>query len=95
MEKTGTLATQMGGRFWFCSITYPIIATEIGFGFASGDTIGTNHYAYQIINYLESRNISWIAWVFDPEWGPAMLKSWDNYELTEMGKYFKKAMSGK
>lgn len=23
------------------------------------------------------------------------LKSWDGYELTEMGKYFKKAMSGK
>jgi hypothetical protein len=32
--------------------------------------------------------------VFDPEWGPNMLKSWDTYELTESGKFFKKALHG-
>ncbi|HLX54179.1 MAG TPA: hypothetical protein VKR58_09565, partial [Aquella sp.] len=65
------------------------------FGLKPGESIGPNHYAYQIIQYLESRNISWTAWVYDPEWGPNMLKSWDTYELTEMGNFFKKAMSGK
>jgi endoglucanase len=79
--------------FGFAADNYPIIATEIGFGLRANDTIGPNHYAYQIIKYLESRKISWTAWVFDPEWGPAMLKSWDTYELTEMGKYFKMAMN--
>ena len=79
--------------FGFAASTYPIIATEIGFGLRPGETIGPNHYAYQIIKYLENRNISWTAWVFDPEWGPPMLKSWNTYELTEMGKYFKMAMS--
>jgi hypothetical protein len=38
--------------------------------------------------------MSWTAWVFDPEWGPNMLKSW-NYELTDMGKFFKEAMQAK
>jgi len=61
----------------------------------AGESIGPNHYAYQITQYLESRHISWIAWVYDPEWGPNMLKSWNGYELTEMGEYFKKAMGGK
>ena len=81
--------------FGFAASSYPIIATEIGFGLRKGDTLGPNHYAYQIISYLESKKISWTAWVFDPEWGPAMLKSWDGYELTEMGKYFKMAMTPK
>jgi hypothetical protein len=79
--------------FGFAADNYPIIATEIGFGLRANDTIGPNHYAYQITKYLESRKISWTAWVFDPEWGPSMLKSWDTYELTEMGKYFKMAMN--
>lgn len=39
--------------------------------------------------------MSWIAWVYDPEWGPNMLKSWKDYELTEMGKFFKEAMMAK
>src|SRR5664279_2411280 len=81
--------------FGFAASIYPIIATEIGFGLRPGETIGPNHYAYQIIDYLARRNTSWTAWVFDPEWGPPMLKSWNGYELTEMGAYFKKAMTGK
>jgi endoglucanase len=81
--------------FGFAASKYPIIATEIGFGLRKGDSIGPNHYAYQIIHYLEARKISWIAWVYDPEWGPAMLKSWDNFDLTQMGEFFKKAMLAK
>jgi len=81
--------------FGFAAANYPIIASEIGFGLKPGENIGPNHYAYQIIQYLENRHISWTAWVYDPEWGPNMLKSWNGYELTEMGNYFKNAMSGK
>jgi len=80
--------------FGFAASNYPILATEIGFGIRPGDSIGANHYAYQIIKYLEGRGIGWNAWVYDPEWGPRMLKSW-NYDLTEMGEFFKKAMQGK
>jgi aryl-phospho-beta-D-glucosidase BglC (GH1 family) len=81
--------------FGFAAAKYPIIATEIGFGLRKGDTIGPNHYAYQIIHYLESRRISWVAWVYDPEWGPPMLKSWNNFDLTQSGEFFKKAMLAK
>jgi len=80
--------------FGFAAGNYPIIATEIGFDVRRGDTIGVNHYGYQITKYLESRGIGWMAWVFDPEWGPAMLKSW-NYDLTTCGEFFKQAMQAK
>jgi endoglucanase len=81
--------------FGFAASNYPIIASEIGFGIRPGDTIGPDHYGYQITQYLEKRGMSWVAWVFDPEWGPRMLKSWNTYELTEMGNFFKEAMQAK
>lgn len=81
--------------FAFAAGDYPIIATEIGFDLRPNETIGPNHYGYQITKYLEQKGISWTAWVFDPEWGPRMLKSWDTYELTEMGKFFQQAMQTK
>ena len=40
------------------------------------------------------KGISWIAWVFDPEWYPRMFESWDTYKLTPGGEFFKKAMHG-
>lgn len=81
-------------NFGFAANKYPVIATEFGFNQRSGQTIDDNDYPNRIIKYLEGRGISWICWVFDPEWGPRLLKSWDTYELTESGEFFRKAMKG-
>jgi endoglucanase len=78
--------------YGFAASQYPIVATEISFGLRPGTTIDANHYGHQITKYLESRGMSWCAWVFDPEWGPALLKSWNGFELSEVGKFFKEAM---
>jgi aryl-phospho-beta-D-glucosidase BglC (GH1 family) len=80
--------------FGFAADKYPVVATEFGFGLRPGQTIDAQHYANRIISYLESRGIGWMCWVYDPEWGPRLLKSWDTYELTESGNFFKKAMQG-
>ena len=77
--------------FGFAASSYPIIATEIGFGVRNGETINDDHYGNLITRYLEGRGISWVAWVYDPQWGPQMLKSWD-YDLTGSGEFFKEAM---
>ncbi|HMB95720.1 MAG TPA: cellulase family glycosylhydrolase [Tepidisphaeraceae bacterium] len=77
--------------FGFAASNYPIIATEIGFGVRNGETINDDHYGNLITRYLEGRGISWVAWVYDPQWGPQMLKSWD-YDLTGSGEFFKEAM---
>ena len=80
--------------FGFATEKYPVMVTEFGFGLRPGTTMDEDHYGYHIIDYLESKGISWICWVFDAEWGPRMLRSWDTYELTEGGAFFKKAMHG-
>lgn len=81
-------------NFGFAAANYPIIATEFGFGRDRKD--GPNSgYGDAIINYLESKNISWVVWVFDPNWGPQLISSWDTYALTESGEFFSKAMKNK
>ena len=81
-------------NFGFATEKYPVIVTEFGFGVRPGQTIDENHYGNHIIKYLEEKGISWMCWVYDPEWGPQLLKTWDNYDLTESGEFFKKAMHG-
>jgi len=81
-------------NFGFAADKYPVLVTEFGIGVQPGQTIDEEHYGYKIIDYLESKGIGWVCWVFDPEWGPRMMKSWDTYELTEGGAFFKKAMYG-
>jgi len=77
--------------FAFLAGTYPMIATEIGFELKPGD-VDTSDYRNRITRFLEERGISWMAWVFDPDWTPRMLKSWDGYQLAADGEFFKEAM---
>ncbi len=79
-------------NFGFAAEKYPVIATELGFRMHDGDTIDENHYGNIITTYLEGKGISWIAWVFDPDWHPSMIKSWDTYELVGHGVFFKEAL---
>jgi len=81
--------------YGFAAGNYPIVATEIGFWTGKEANPETADYGPSIVKYLESRGISWIAWVYDPEWGPAMIQSWDTYAPTECGKFFIDALQGK
>ena len=74
---------------------WPVVATEFGLFVRRGEDVKSNEYGKAIITYLEGKGISWLGWVYDPEWGPNMLKSWDTYELTGGGEFFKQAMQGK
>jgi len=76
--------------FGFAANQYPVIATEIGFSRRPG--IPDDGYGPAIVNYLESHGISWLAWCFDPEWGPRMISSWDTFALTDEGEFFSQAM---
>jgi endoglucanase len=81
-------------NFGFAADRYPVIATEFGFMLRKGQKVKDEDYPKVIIKYLEGKGISWIAWVYDPEWHPRMLESWDTYELTGGGEFFKQAMHG-
>jgi len=78
--------------FAFAADTYPLIATEIGFDAKPGQADDPDQYGARITKFLEERGISWMAWVFDPKWGPAMLKSFDGYQRAASGQLFSDAM---
>jgi endoglucanase len=84
-------------RDWgFVADKYPVIATEIGYQLA-GDkgahipVIDDGSYGPRITDYLGRKGISWVAWVFDPDWAPQMIKDW-TYEPTLQGRHFRAAM---
>lgn len=81
-------------NFGFAADRYPVIATEFGFMLRKGQEVKEEDYPKAIVTYLEGRGIGWVGWVFDPEWFPRMLESWDTYELTGCGESFKQAMHG-
>lgn len=76
----------------FAADHYPMIATEIGFNLKPGEVVGDDAYGNRITRFLEERGISWMAWVFDDDWGPPMLKSYDGFVLNGCGQFFKQAM---
>ena len=75
---------------------HPIIATELGWVTADGPgahipVINDGSYGPMIIEYMDERNISWVAWCFDPHWSPTMIKDW-NFTPTQQGAFFKKVL---
>lgn len=82
-------------NFGFAASDYPVFVTEFGIYLEENKEIDENHYANRIINFMEERGISWCGWVFDPEWHPQLLRSWETYELTGAGKFFKEILSEK
>lgn len=78
---------------------YPLILTEIGFCGADDrgahvPVISDESYGDAITQYTKEHGISYVLWVFDPQWSPMLINDW-NYSLTRQGKYFKEAMKKK
>ncbi|MFZ1979338.1 MAG: cellulase family glycosylhydrolase [Bacteroidota bacterium] len=81
--------------FGFASGKYPVVATEFGFILGNQGTEANLNYGNTIIKYFADKGISWITWVFDPDWYPRLVESWDTFKLTESGEFFKQAMQKK
>ena len=82
--------------YGYVADTYPVFATELGFMDAKDKgahipTIADETYGRTIISYFDKKGISWVAWVFDPEWVPSMFTDW-NYTPTRQGAFFRDAM---
>ncbi len=86
--KYPVIATEFGGFTWPLATNAPAAAPDAG-----GNASRGSAYGPAIIKYLESKGISWTVWCFDPEWGPALLRSWD-YELNQSGEFAKAALHG-
>ncbi len=80
----------------FVAKTHPVVLTEIGFcgpddKGAHVPVVSDESYGDAITNYCAANGISYIVWVFDPQWAPMLFSDW-NYTPTRQGRYFKKAM---
>lgn len=81
-------------HFGFLADRFPIVATEIGFTYDENGDVplpDDGIYTKTILPYLAKHRISWCAWVFDPNWGPPMLKNWDA-EPTAEGVFWRDAL---
>lgn len=87
-------------RDWgFVAQRYPLIATELGWVKPDGrgahvPVLNDGSYGPQIMSFMESRGISWVAWCFDPDWSPVLIEDW-KFTPSEQGAFFKKVMQEK
>lgn len=80
----------------FVSDKYPVILTEIGFALPTEKGVhipvtGDESYGKAIVDYTAKKGISWVVWVFDPDWAPMMFSDW-NFTPTKQGAFFKKVL---
>lgn len=80
----------------YVASNYPLILTEIGFcgpddRGAHIPVISDESYGDAITKYTAEKGISYVVWVFDPQWSPMLFSDWD-YTPTRQGRYFKKAL---
>ncbi len=86
-------------RLWqeqwgYVAKTYPVMATEIGWvkedGYGAHVPVIHNEGTYgpDLVEFMEARNISWTAWVFDPDWAPVLISDWD-FTPSEQGAFYK------
>jgi endoglucanase len=85
--------------FGFVADNYPVIATELGYMYADQNgahvpCIGDEEYGKTLTDYLGDKGISYVVWVFDPDWSPQLIKDWD-YTPTRAGAFFKGVLSEK
>lgn len=83
--------------FGYVANEYPVFATEIGY-MREGEkgahipVIDDGAYGKRITDYFRKKGISWVAWVFDPQWSPQLIKDYDTYEPTMQGQHFRAVM---
>lgn len=80
----------------FVANKYPIILTEVGFCIAEAKgahvpVISNPDYVEKLTNYTDKNGISFVVWVFDPNWSPMLIENWD-FEPTDAGKVWKEKM---
>lgn len=96
MKRQQPWEEQWQADWGFMTEHYPVMVTE--FGFMGADergahipVISDSTYGETIIRFMEERGISWVAWVFDPDWSPQLISDWD-YRPTTQGRFFKQAL---
>ncbi len=96
MKVTRPFEKKWDADFGFVTAKYPLVATEIGYmkpGLPGSHVpvLDDGTYGPEITDYLGKRGASWVAWCFDPDWSPQLIKDW-TFAPTESGEHFRRVM---
>lgn len=96
MKRQKPWDPQWTADWGFAAKKYTVILTEIGYcgkddRGAHVPVISDDSYGDAITNYTRENNISYVVWVFDPQWAPMMIEDWD-FTPTRQGRYFKQVL---
>ena len=96
MKRKKPWESQWTADWGFVSEKYPVILTEIGFSGADDKgahvpVISDESYGDEITKYTAVKGISWVVWVFDPQWAPRLFTDWE-FNPSRQGIYFKNAL---
>ena len=96
MKRQKPWEGQWTADWGFVAKKYPLILTEIGFcgendRGAHIPVISDESYGDAITAYTKENGISYVVWVFDPQWAPMLIENWD-FVPTRQGRYFKNAL---
>jgi len=99
MKRKKPWEAQWTSDFGFAAKNYPVILTEIGFcgegeRGAHVPVISDESYGDAITTYTRENGISYVVWVFDPQWAPMLIEDW-TFTPTRQGRYFKSALGRK
>ena len=93
-------STCWDSAFGNTSAVYPVFATEWGYYTrdqslcaSEFSTLNFNGYAGKLLAYLQAKEISWSAWVWNPYGCPTMLLSWLKYQPTQYGQFVQAALT--
>ncbi len=96
MKRSKPWEKQWTADWGFAAEKYPLILTEIGFcgpddRGAHVPVISDESYGDAITTYCREKGISYVVWVFDPQWSPMLFTDW-NFTPSRQGRYFKAAL---
>jgi endoglucanase len=96
MKRSKPWEKQWTADWGFAAEKYPLILTEIGFcgpddRGAHVPVISDESYGDAITTYCREKGISYVVWVFDPQWSPMLFTDW-NFTPSRQGTYFKAAL---
>jgi hypothetical protein len=96
MKRDKPWEKQWTADWGFAAEKYPLILTEIGFcgpddRGAHVPVISDESYGDAITTYCREKGISYVVWVFDPQWSPMLFTDW-NFTPSRQGRYFKEAL---
>ena len=73
--------------------TEAVFLGEWGYGHTDDPGKTRQEYARPLVDFCETRNIGWTAWIWHDEWTPSMLTSFRTFDTTDFGEFVKRVLN--